>query len=194
MRNIGGGGARGGGGVTDHRVACMVKFGYRPSDRIGGHTIEYLAEDHGKNADGSHSSWSGHLSGYESPESFEVEMARGRYADMEFPDGCPVIDARAEYEAHPGMAYQSPMVTGGRTSRFREIPNVADSLVLQAFGSEEASPEQRTMEGLARASLAVPEFSGMDMVTPAEYVAWWRGHDHGLARYGAFKDRKVVWE
>src|SRR5262249_35755922 len=93
-------------------------------------------------------------------------------------DGCLIIDKRAVLEEKPGLAYRSPMCNAtlgdNGISRFRHNPEVADSLVLQAFA--QGNSTHQMLASLAAVSIHSQddEPAPLDFVGPALYAAWWR--------------------
>ena len=95
-------------------------------------------------------------------------------------DGCLVIDKRGVLEVSPGLAFRAPMcnarLSEGEIDRFRDIKDVASSLVLQAFA--QGDNQQRSLAVLAAVSLADKgkEPGPLDYVGPVAFAAWWRQH------------------
>jgi hypothetical protein len=147
---------------------------YVMSFGLGGNSGDGLTEDGNTYS----SSW--YLNG---PDEF-VKLIPDHYDPHEV-DGCLVIDKREVLEARPGLAYRAPMcnarLSEGEIDRFREIQDVGNSLVLQAFAQGDG--QQRSLAALAAISLADQgkEPGPLDYVGPVAYAAW--GRDHG-ARVG----------
>ncbi len=155
----------------------LVTFG------LGGHTI-YYAEVRNK-----FGSSSCKLQGYDSPDEFPSRMESSKVSEL---DGVPVFDGCGAYEEKPGLAIKSPLVSqSGKISRFKDIPGVSDSMVLDAF--KHGTATQRGLAAMGKAAISL-DFSGLDSLPVPIWLEWWRANDStGKARYGVFQDGRIEW-
>jgi hypothetical protein len=142
------------------RYAKLIYFG------LGGHGIELYEPDETVCSPYSH------LSGYESPESFERRITKGDYDNTDLRN-CPVLDKRAVLDQHPGLAWSSPMTSARVPDGEVEQCPMPDPLIARAL--------EGSFGVLAVAKLANPQWTGLDTVSIPQYVAWWVAHG---ARYG----------
>ena len=116
-----------------------------------------------------------------SPEEFLRYICPDHYPAEEV-HGAWVIDKREALEKNYTLAFSSPMcdarLADDDINRFREIPGVESSLVLQSFASDHADSTQRGLAAMAVYSLADQsnEPGPLDHVSPAKYAAWWLAH------------------
>jgi hypothetical protein len=162
------------------KTAAVISFG------LGGHHIDV---DHGEGYG------AGSISGYDSPESFERNLAADRKSSYPPLAHVPVIDKRTALEADYGLAIRSPMCSAklapGEVNRFADIlPDPADSLVVQAFA--QGNGQQQGLAAMAVAA-SLGSFSGMDFVAADLYVEWWRTNG---ARIGRMDEtgKVILWD
>lgn len=161
-------------------TAHLISFG------LGGHTVELdMGEGYGSSS----------ISGYDTPERFERELASDRKSSYPPLAGVPVVDERAVLEENPGLAISSPMVNAklpaGAVRRFAEVlSNPADSMVVQAFAHGDS--QQQGLAAMAVAA-ATTDFGGLDYVAPDVYLAWWQARG---ARIGRMDEdgRTILWQ
>ena len=118
------------------------------------------------------------ISGYESPESFLrrlSEFESEKYGSDTYPDGIPVRDGRAAFEANPGLAYREPLidvrlsgpsVNPCPTSEFGDIISAGFGAVGAAYRAESRNADA------PRKTLA--DIGGFDSVSIETYLDWWR--------------------
>lgn len=158
------------------KQAFLICFG------LGGHTVE-KAETW---KDGTRVR--GHISGYDSPESFERALASGEKDSYPPLAGVPVLDKRAVLEANPMLSFRSPLVD----------VDLADD----AINRVDAGAAQRMLPGLsggfdtlAAAAIAHAgnsEPGPLDSVSVSAYVRWWTARGARLGRMDATGTR-IEW-
>lgn len=158
------------------KKAFLISFG------LGGHTVE------------TGETWregtrvKGHISGYDSPESFERALERAEKDSYPPLAGVPVLDKRAVLNEHPEFSLRSPLVDvdlpNGKVDRIdtraarNMLPGLSggfDVLAAAAIcheGKEEPGP--------------------LDSVSLRDYVAWWVSRG---ARLGHMDETglRIVW-
>lgn len=151
----------------------MRKY-YVMSFGLGGNGAEGI-----ENGNLFHSSW------YIGPEELQRYLVPEHY-DPESMEGCMLIDKRAVLENNPGLAFRSPMcnprLRDDETDRLFDRSYLKDDFavtLLREFA--------KAGWGAVIASGAV---GGLDFVSPAAYVGWWR--DKG-ARIGQVINGRAVW-
>ena len=151
------------------RMAAVLSFG------LGGHSVSYPQEGYSNCS----------LSGYDSPESFQLEMDRGKYASEFDYSKCVVIDKRAILRSDPRLSIASPLLkvelAPGTVERFVDRETAAR--MLPSLGGAFAF--------LACAAVVDKQYSGLDYVATDVYAAIWRKNG---ARMGRIVNNKIVWE
>jgi hypothetical protein len=157
--------------------AYLIDFG------LGGHSVEYAE------------TWSdgtrvkGHISGYDSPESFERALARGEknsYPDL---SGLPVLDKREILKEHPEYSLKGPLLdvdlSDGTIDRIDlkvaryMLPGLSggfDAIAAAAIvheGREEPGP--------------------LDSVSLGDYLRWWTSRGARLGHMDT-EGLRIVWE
>lgn len=161
-------------------TAVLISFG------LGGHHIDVnRGEGYGNCS----------ISGYDTPERFERELASGHKSSYPPLADVPVIDKRAVLQQNPCLAIKSPMVNAklpaGAISRFADIlADPADSLVVRSFAQGDS--QQRGLAAMAIAA-ATTTFGGLDDVAPDVYLEWWRSHGARIGRMDTDGCR-ILWE
>src|SRR5882762_1694332 len=142
----------------ENEKAYMIDFG------LGGHGVSLgeIRPDGGLHH-------KAHISGYDSPESFERALAKGdkdHYPPLAL---VPVLDKRQVLKARPYYSYQSPLVSpslpDGAIDRI--CAESARSMLPGLSGGFE------TMAALAIAHDGKPEPGPLDTVSVGDYVRWW---------------------
>ena len=142
----------------------MLSFG------LGGHRAEMAPT---KNA-------TGHISGYEDPDSFLRRLNSGELESAAFdydtyPDGIPVLDGREAFRAKPELSFRSPLVNTRLrgdsidpcpTSELGDAISAGFGLVGEAYRAE-ARVADRPRKSLS-------DIGGFDYVSIKTYFDWWR--------------------
>lgn len=130
----------------------------------GGHTFELSA--HSK------------LSGYDTPERVEGELAAGRYDDnYDIPDGTPAVDKVPAINQPGGVAavFKSPLVNvdldEGDIERFNLPKN---SIIGDAVQNGLMGPVAQASVALALVAKGKPEPGPLDEVSIDVYLTYWR--------------------
>lgn len=157
--------------------AHVISFG------LGGHSVEVSNTW----KDGTRTK--GHISGYDSPESFERELAWGDKDGYPPLAGVPVIDKRAVLEKHPVYSFKSPLVDveleDGTIDRIDA--KAAQSMLPGLSGGFD------TLAAAAIAHEGNPEPGPLDSVSVGDYLRWWAQRG---ARLGRMDDEglRIVWK
>ena len=126
---------------------------------------------------------------YLKPTQFQSMIDNGHYKPEEL-EGCILIDKIPALEKDMSLAYTAPMVSvtlaDGEVSRGADIMRDPTSgMVVTAVA--EHNP---TVGLLAAKALTDDSFVGLDKVSVAAYVEWWRAHG---AVIGQVKSGQVAW-
>lgn len=157
----------------DKGTARLICFG------LGGHWVELEYDD---------PNTSGHLSGYDDPESFWKRLSPEDPADR-YPDGCPVIDKRSVLEKRPALGIVCPMPKVG----IDEPEHFAghDSIVAQAM-TKDPGNAYGTYLRIDKAHKEITREPGpLDYVPIAYYLEWWRKRG---ARVGVVHQGQFIWD
>lgn len=130
----------------------------------------------------------GHISGYDSPESFERALARGEKAEYPPLGGVPVLDQRAVLRAEPMLSLQSPLVDVDLTGdAIERVDTAAAERMLPGL-----SGGFETLAAAAIAHAGQPEPGPLDRVSIPAYVRWWTTRG---ARLGQMDETgtRIVW-
>lgn len=127
---------------------------------------------------------------YLAPDELQRVLDSGRYSVAEM-EGCVLIDLLKVVDRDPMLSIDAPMVDvklqEGETFRMADLlQNHASAMVVAAV-----SQEQPIVAAMATKSIADNAYRGLDKVSPAEYVAWWRKHG---ATIGKVENGQVLWE
>lgn len=127
---------------------------------------------------------------YLRPEQLQQYISNGHYPADQM-EGCILIDKRAVLQERPGLSIDAPMVNlklaDADVSRAADrLDHPAARLVMSAIAEN-----QPGIGVLAAKALIDPTYIGLDYVSPAAYVAWWRAHG---ATIGRVEHGMVIWE
>jgi len=139
------------------KQAFLICFG------LGGHSVD-TAETW---KDGTRTK--GHISGYDSPESFERALARGEKAEYPPLAGLPVLDKRAVLRADPMLSFRGPLVDVDlKDDEIERVDTAAARNMLPGLSGG--------FDILAAAAIAhagKPEPGPLDSISVDAYVRWW---------------------
>jgi len=158
------------------KKAYLVSFG------LGGHSVD-TAETW---KDGTRSK--GHISGYDSPESFECALERGEKAEYPPLARVPVLDKRHILRRKPGLALRSPLVDVDlEDGAIDRVDTKAARLMLPAL-----SGGFEVLAGRASAHEGKPEPGPLDSVSLGDFIVWWVSRG---ARLGHMDEQglRIVW-
>jgi len=131
----------------------------------------------------------GHISGYDSPESFEGMLARGEKAEYPPLADVPVLDKRPALQAHPVLGIQSPLVDVGLEDGTVERldARAARSMLPGLSGGFEV------LAACAIVHDGKPEPGPLDSVSLRDYLEWWVSRGARLGRMDE-EGLRIVWQ
>jgi hypothetical protein len=159
------------------KKAFLIYFG------LGGHGVEfYESRREGRRM-------RGHISGYDSPESFERQLSRGEEENYPPLSGVPVLDKRVILEKHPEYSFRSPLVDVD--VRDGEVDRVntesARSMLPRLSGGFDV------MAAAAIAHEGRKDPGPLDSVSVRDYIAWWVSRGARLG-YMDEEGKRIQWE
>lgn len=158
-------------------TAHLICFG------LGGHGV-YTA---GTWSDGTPTT--SHISGYDTPESFERALARGEKAEYPPLSGVPVLDKRELLRKKPSLSISSPLVDVKlKDEEIQRIDTRAgrDMLPGLSGGFELLAAKAIAHEGS-------PEPGPLDSISLPAYLRWWTSRGAHLGHMDQTGTR-IVWQ